>query len=205
MFEDYEIIDLSPELIPGEEDRRLEIREFIYEQDNTYMTDIDLMSHIGIHVEGPSHYKKELKQLVDLPLEKFLGEAICLNAKAAGKASPILPEHLATVSRTGGVRPNDILFLHSPFEGDDRPFISRELAEWMSKLPVRMLGIDNTISLEEPNQMFTHDYLLRNDIPIIERVANLDRVPERFFFVGLPLRIRGIDSSPIRGIALVRR
>ncbi|NOZ22075.1 MAG: hypothetical protein GXP25_13415 [Planctomycetes bacterium] len=204
MFEGYRMIDLSPELIPGEEDRRLEIRQYIFELDNTYMTDIDIMSHIGVHIEAPSHYKKGLKDVSQLPVEDFLGDAISLNVESVGKGQPITPEDVSRISETGGVRPRDILFLHSPFEGDDVPFISRALAEWMAELPVKMLGIDMTVGLEEKDQMFTHDFLLRKDIAIIERVANLKDVPERFVFIGLPLRIRGIDSSPIRAIALVK-
>lgn len=204
MFEGLKIIDLSPELIPGEEDRRLEVRTFLYEADNTYMTDIDMTSHLGVHIEAPSHYKTDLKDVSQLPLEDFLGDAICLNVKSVGKGQPITPEDLARISRTGGVRPRDILFLHSPFEGADRPVISRALAEWMSELPIKMLGLDHTITIEEKGRMFTHDFLLRKDITLMERVANLDAVPERFVFIGLPLRIRGIDSSPIRAIALVK-
>jgi len=205
MFEGFKIIDLSPELIPGEEDRRLELREYLYDFDNTYMTDIDMMSHIGVHIEAPSHYEKGLKDVSQLPLEDFLGDAICLNVESVGKGQPVTPEDLGRISETGGVRPRDILFLHSPFEGDDMPFISRELAQWMAELPIKMLGIDHTIGLEEKGQMFTHDFLLKKkDIAIIERVASLNDVPERFVFIGLPLRIRGLDSSPIRGIALVQ-
>jgi len=204
MFEGCKIIDLSPELVPGREDRRLETREYIFELDNTYMTDIDMMSHIGIHVEGPSHYKKGLKEIAELPVETFLGEAVCLDVETVGKGGSITPDDLARISRTGGVKPHDILFLHSPFTGDDIPYISRDLAAWMADLPVKMLGIDHTVALEEKGRMFTHDFLLGNDIPVIERVANLDKVPERFFFIGLPLRIRAMDSSPIRGIAVVK-
>ena len=204
MFDDCKIIDLSPELVPGREDRRLETRQFIFEQDNTYMTDIDMMSHIGIHVEGPSHYKKNLKEIADVPIETFLGDAVRLDVKSVGRAGPVEPADLAGISATGGVRRHDILFLHSPFHGEEMPYISRDLAAWMADLPIKMLGIDNTIALEEKDQMFTHDFLLANDIPVIERVANLDKVPERFFFIGLPLRIRAMDSSPIRGIALVK-
>lgn len=204
MFEGYKIIDLSPELIPGVEERRLSIREYIHAQDNTYMTDIDTMSHVGVHVEAPSHYKKGLKDVSQLPLRSFLGNAICLNVKSVGKDQPITPEDLARISKTGGVRPNDILFLYSPHEGKDVPFVSRCLVEWMVELPIRMLGLDNSIGVEEKGQMFTHDLLLRKDIPIIERITHLDKVPERFIFIGLPLRIRGLDSSPIRAIALVK-
>jgi kynurenine formamidase len=204
MFKGHKIVDLSPELVPGKEDRRLAIREYIFELDKTYMHDIDMMSHIGAHIEAPSHYKKHLTDVSRLPLSSFIGEAVCLNVKSVGKAKPILPEHVKKISKTG-VKKNDILILYSPYKGKDIPFISLQLAEWMAKLPVKLLGIANSVGLEEPKRMFTHDFLMRKDIAIIERIENLDKVPERFIFIGFPLRIKGLDSSPIRAVALVKR
>jgi len=204
MFAGHKLVDLSPELVPGKEDRRLAIREYVFDLDSTYMHDIDMMSHLGAHIEAPSHYKKHLTDVSKLPLSRFIGQAVRLNVKSVGKARPILPEHIQKISKTG-VKKNDILILYSPYFGKDAPYISRALAEWMAKLPVKMLGIANSIGLEEPKRMFTHDFLMRKDIPIIERIQNLDKVPERFIFIGFPLRIKGLDSSPIRAVALVKK
>ncbi len=38
---------------------------------------------------------------------------------------------------------------------------------------------------------------------IVEGLANLERLPERFTFVGFPLNIKGRDGSPIRAVAIV--
>ncbi len=203
----YRIVDLSGELMPGKEARRLEIREYVYEPDNTFMHDIDLMSHIGPHIEGPSHYKKGLKDVTQIPLEKFIGEAILLKMDAVEPGKPIIPEDLQRVSTTGGVRKGDIVLLHSSYKGPDAPYISRQCAEHLYTADIKMLGIDGTIGLEEPGgHMFTHDFLLGNDIPIIETLSFLDTIDrEHFFFIGFPLRIKGLDSSPIRAVALVER
>jgi len=45
---------------------------------------------------------------------------------------------------------------------------------------------------------------LRKNIPLIERLVNMEGLPDRFLFIGFPLRIVGLDSSPIRAVALVR-
>ena len=204
MFAGCKIVDLSPELVPGKEDRRLAIREYVHEADKTYMHEIDTMSHVGVHIEAPSHYKRHLTDVSALPLSAFIGDAVRLNVKSVGKGRPILPEHIRKLARTG-VKKNDILLLYSPYFGKDSPYISRALAEWMARLPVKMLGIANSIGLEEPKHMFTHDLLMRKDIPLIERIENLEKLPERFIFIGFPLRIKGLDSSPIRAVALVKK
>jgi len=204
MSQGYKIVDLSPELIPGKEDRRLAIRRYVFKGDNTYMHDIDMMSHLGVHIEAPSHYKTHLPDVCKLPLSDFIGEAVSLNMKSVGKGGRILPEHIRKISKTG-VKRNDILLLYSPYSGRDVPCISRPLAEWMARLPVKLLGIANSIGLEESKRMFTHDLLMRRKIAIIERIENLEKVPERFLFIGFPLRIKGLDSSPIRAVALVKK
>lgn len=207
----YRIVDLSEEIRPGllkvngeyvhgSELRRLEIRQWIYGPDKTFMHWVETETHIGTHVEFPSHYKEELKDGVSLPLETFIGEAIGVNLGYKKPGEPLMPEDL----EEAGVKRDDILILWSPYSGDDRPKISPEAAKWMFECGIKMLGVDTSIGVEwNAELMATHDYLLGNDIPIIERLAHLDQLrKKRFFFIGLPLRIRLLDSCWIRAVAL---
>jgi arylformamidase len=68
-----------------------------------------------------------------------------------------------------------------------------------------MLGIDDGIRLEESmDLMATHENLLKNDIPIIEGLTNLENIcGRRFYLIALPLKIRGLESSPVRAIAIL--
>ena len=51
--------------------------------------------------------------------------------------------------------------------------------------------------------MRTHVYMMEKDIPLIEVMVNLDQLKERrFFFIGTPVAIVGLDAFPIRAIAL---
>ncbi|MEM3104756.1 MAG: hypothetical protein QXD69_04555, partial [Candidatus Bathyarchaeia archaeon] len=70
-------------------------------------------------------------------------------------------------------------------------------------------GVDDSVQVEAPGStgslelMATHNYLLSNNIPIVERLCNLDSLRKsRFIFIGLPVNIVGLDSFPIRAIAL---
>ena len=48
-----------------------------------------------------------------------------------------------------------------------------------------------------------HDHMLSNDIPMIECLANLGKLKKsRFFFLGVPAKMGGLDSFPIRAVAL---
>lgn len=207
----YRVVDLSEEIRPGilkvngeyvhgDQVRRLELRQFIYEPDKTLMHWVDTETHVGTHVELPSHYIEGGKDAASFPPGVFMGEAVGLDLGYKKPGEPLVPEDLIKA----GVKRGDILLLWSPYRGHERPFISSEAAECISKNGVKMLGVDNSIRVEQDYKlMATHDFLLKNNIPIIERLAHLEELKKkRFFFIGLPLRIKGLDSSWIRAIAL---
>jgi len=178
--------------------RRFEVNRFIYAADGTFMNWVETETHVGTHVECPLHYLENGKDVASLPLETFMGEAVAVNLRTK-RAQPITPMDLGDA----GVRKGDIVLLWSGWNGGDRPVMSVEAAEWLLKTRVKMIGVDDSIGVEAPNSMATHDLLLRNDIPIIEGLSNLDGLKrDRFFFMALPLKVRGLDSSWVRAIAL---
>jgi kynurenine formamidase len=205
------IIDLSAEVRPGvlkvngeylwsEEVRRCELRQFVTATDHTLMHWLDTETHIGTHVEVPAHLHEGGKTCAEMPLETFLGEAIVLRFEHGHR---IAPPDLAAV------RPGDIVLLWSP-AGGPSPVITPEGAKHLAALPIKMLGVQN-VSPDDPGAYAvgskvaaeTHEALLRRDIPIIEGLVNLEAVPqERVSFIGLPLRVRHMDSSWIRAIAI---
>jgi len=84
-LKNYKVVDLSKairpgilkingEYIHGDQVRRLELREFVYQYDKCIMHWIDTETHIGTHVEGPSHYPSGNKLVSELPLDTFMGE-----------------------------------------------------------------------------------------------------------------------------------
>ena len=207
----YRIVDLSEEIRPGvlkvngkyvhgSEVRRLEIRQYIYEPDKTFMHWVETETHVGTHVEFPAHYKDGLKDGASFSPETFMGEAVGVNLNYKKPGEAIAPKDL----EEAGVGREDILIVWSPYSGGDIPRISPDTSKWMFERGIKMLGVDNSVDIEwDANSMATHDYLLGNDIPIIERLAHLDQLrKKRFFFIGLPLRIRHLDSCWIRAIAL---
>lgn len=196
-----QIIDLTKTLVPGKEERKLEIKPFIYEVDKTIMHEINTMSHIGTHVEAPSHFKKDWKDISQLPISTFFGDAVCIDLshlQPKGSIDPIDLEKCSDIYKK-------IVLLHSPFKGEDMPYISQKAALWLREKEIKMLGIDDTIRLEESLElMTTHKELLGNNIPIIEGLCNLDKLLDKsFYLIALPLKIVGLDSSPVRCIAIL--
>ena len=201
----YRVVDLSQEVRPGilkingdyqwgGEVRKFELRQFAAPGPDL-MHFVETETHVGTHVEVPSHIRDEWKSCAEMPLDSFWGEAVVLKLEDLepgedGRAV-ITPEHLQRV------KAGDIVLLKGPSDGRGAPGISEEAAELMASLPVKMVGEQN---VGVSHQL--HITLFEQEIPIIERLANLEQLTrERFLFFGFPLRVRGLESSWIRAVA----
>ncbi len=204
------IVELNPVLVPGQEDRRLEIRQFrIYAGE--FMYDIDMMSHLGAHVEAPAHYLPALekpipgKDISEYPPDKFWGEAVFVDLSKLPPKGKITPEFL----KQFGIKKDDVILMgNSPhLKEEDKVHMTDAGAVYMAETGIKMLAMDMTFQLEEVldplEAMRMHFELLTRDILVIERLTNLSALKERrSFFIGLPVRVKGLDSFPIRAIAI---
>ena len=90
-------------------------------------------------------------------------------------------------------------------KGHVRPYISHEAIRWLIlEKRINIIGSDASgIEIKgAPNQP-NHQLLMENGIPIIEFANNLDALrSERFTLLVLALPIQGLDSSPVRLVAL---
>jgi len=174
---------------------------------------VDLESHVGTHVEAPSHYiparyNRPAEDVSELALEKFIGEAVFWDLSKVEKGKVLKPEDVDVEVREGDI----FIVGNSPYRGKDRPKFSEELVRWLVDKKIKLVGIDDsvgitvrkregvTLTLED---LIEHELLLGNGIPIVEQLANLDKLrKKRFLFIGFPLNISGLDSSPIRAVAI---
>jgi len=80
-----------------------------------------------------------------------------------------------------------------------------DAAEYLVEKSVAALGVD-TLSPDPPEALRTkpvHPVVLEKQVLIIENLCNLGQLPDFFFFLALPLKIRGGSGSPVRAVALV--
>ncbi len=213
------IVELSHTLYPGEEEYKLEVQTFPVTklfpkyksrpQDNYIMTEVTLESHVGTHVEVPYHYVKGGKDVTEIPIENLVGEAVVLDFMDKKVDQAItLDDFKAYDSK---IREGDIVFVKTGCDRNyrtdkahDRPYITVAAAEWLVGKGIHCLGIDCT-GIEERGKEYqaAHCELFENDIPLIEYVTNLgDLRKERFLVFILPWKVRGLEASPVRIIAI---
>lgn len=220
MLPGWEIIDLSHRLVPGDERFRLEIEKYFVDEyipgykrkpDEWYiMEEVRLSSHIGTHIEAPFHHIESGADVSRLNLSTFIGEACLVNIVGIGESEPICVEDLVTFDDL--IKPGDIVLIRSDFSKyfntpkyKNRPYFEKEAITWLADKQIKLLGIDfSGIENKASDIQENHISLFKRNIPLIEDLNNLEAITrERFLFVCLPLFIEGLDSSPLRPIALV--
>lgn len=212
------IVDLSKKVAPGiaagpfeTGSRKYKITPFTYPP-GELMHIIEMESHISTHIEAPKHYVtprygRIAKDISELPLEKLFGIAVFINCRDL-PAKTAIDE---AVLEKFVIKEDDIVLLgNSPHSAVDRCYLARRGAEYLVEKKVKMAGVDDTVFGENPEyrhkvfeKYHTHDLLLSNQIPLIEGLANLNELrKERFFFIGLPAKMGGLESFPIRAVAI---
>ncbi len=79
-----------------------------------------------------------------------------------------------------------------------REQITLELAKRIREIRPSFVGL----SAEFEFDIVIEKFLLQNDILCFERLTNTDQLPKKFFFHGVPLKIKEGDGSPIRAYAI---
>ena len=91
------------------------------------------------------------------------------------------------------------------FEG--HPFLTRDAVEYLTAAGAALVGIDSlNIDDTADGVRPAHSILLRNEIPIVEHLCNLQQLPDSGFrFFAVPVKIKGMGSFPVRAFAIVDR
>lgn len=162
------------------------------------VTEMTLGSHTGTHIDAPSHYIKGGQTVDRIPLDRLTGPAQVLDCSDAEEF--ITPDLIA--GRLGGAR---TLLLKTWFSGRQEfdtgyPAISIEAADFIAGAGITCIGIDTPSIETYQGDGSVHRRLLGWGVVILE-LLDLSSVPEgEYLMAALPLRLRGLDGSPVRVI-----
>lgn len=178
--------------------------------DTVAVAHLSLGSHSGTHLDAPSHSIEGGRTVDEIPLELLQGEALILRA-------PVGPHHRITSADLLDALPEQmpsIVFIATGWDrhfADDlalaHPSLSLELAGELWKRGGRVLGIDalspDPSDDSEGGKLPVHELWLGRDGVIVENLARLTELPMRAEIILAPLRLAGVDSSPIRAMARI--
>ncbi|MCL2665249.1 MAG: cyclase family protein [Defluviitaleaceae bacterium] len=214
------IVDLSHELLPGQEEYHLNLKTHFtdelypqYKRDENVwyiLQDMEMSSHCGTHVEFPYHHNRHGADAARFPLERLVCDCVLLDFKHKADNEAVTLDELIKIESK--IEKGDMVLFnfgraknYRTEKSHDRPFIALDAIDWLiNEKNISLIGSDASgIEIKNvPNQP-VHQMLMDNGVPIIEFAANLDELKqERFTLFVLALRVRGLDSCPVRLIAL---
>ncbi|MFQ6042489.1 MAG: cyclase family protein [Candidatus Poribacteria bacterium] len=216
------VVDLSHILRPSEETRKFEI-EMVGSEEIANVTrlpgqwyimhDIEMVSHIGTHIEVPYHCSEDGTDLADVPLESLIGEAVILDlTKEAKSGEAITLQQMQEAAQTaGGVKSGDIVFVHlgwDKYYGTDAygngPMFSLPAMQWLVEQGMKLMGVDcSGVIIPNVNHRDGHMVLFDHEICLIENLTNLNKLTQsRVEVFALPIGVKKLESFPLRVIAL---
>jgi arylformamidase len=214
-LEEFDIIDISYTIIPGENpDRPFAIQKALL-QDKTYRYDIlKTHSHVGTHVEVGAHFYDDGKTITDYPLNHFHGPGILFSVR-----EKLITEKICKDTLEKKIKNGDIIVIRNDTgikltkqrlyfgEEGELPKFTPEAARWMVKFKPKLLVLDNIRlgnDVEEIREF--HNILMSQDVCFVEIVDNLDKITqERFYVMSLPIKIQNLDSSFCRAIIIQKK
>ena len=161
---------------------------------------ITLSPHLGAHADAPLHYGVDAPGIAAVALDPFLGP--CRVIHAIGQGSLVRPEHLAHASRHLPPRVLVRTCLKAPTRwSSDFTAFAPETIAWLAGQGVRLVGIDaQSVDPADSKTLDSHQQLLAHDMRVLENLV-LDEVPGGDYeLIALPLRLSGVDASPVRAV-----
>lgn len=208
-------IDLSHAIRPGmpvfPDDPQVSIQPAAtVSVDGFEVHELHLGTHSGTHVDAPSHVIPDGYTADAIGLEDLIGAAIVLQTGELTSNATVTLRSVASqlTLGLGGAR---IVLVATGWDRHwgseryvDHPILEPALAERLLELGARVIGVD-TLNPDSTHHaedgLPVHDIVLGRGRLIIENLRGLTQLPRRVEFVGLPLRLEGMDGSPIRAVA----
>ncbi|RPK13140.1 cyclase family protein [Priestia endophytica] len=219
------IIDLTLELYDGFVTDNNHLKESVLnksKKDNDYSKSkgveqqfISFLNQNGTHVEAPLHFIENGASVEQMKVEKMFGDSLILDVSMLKEPhDPITKDLLEEAERRQGVyiEKNDIVLIKTWKKGGgeegatEAKGLDESAANWFVEKQIHVVGLDlPNANRREHSESDIHQFLLRNEIYIVENLINLDQLPKhsRFLFFGIPLKLRNATTSPIRALSIL--
>ncbi len=200
------IIDISPPLSPRiavwPGDRPFESiwTMRLRDGDSCNAGALSMSAHTGAHADAPYHFLEDGARIDAVPMESYIGECVVLDVRGEERLTMALLERLAWRDAPRALfRSRDRV---DPERFPERFFhLTAEAAIQMAAAGVRLVGMDTpSVDAFTSKTLDAHKALLRGGVAILEGL-DLSRVePGRYELIAPPLRLEGMDASPVRAV-----
>lgn len=187
--------------------------------------------HGGTHLDAPIHFARDRWTADEIPLDRLVapGIVIDISGRAASNADDRLTadDVRAWEGKNGTIAAGTIVLLRTGWSarwpdrkqylGDDTPGDASSLhfpsyGEDAARLlveerKVSVLGVDTaSIDYGASTDFIVHRIANGANVPGLENLAKLERLPEKgFWVIALPMKVGKGSGGPLRAIALVEK
>jgi arylformamidase len=192
---------------------RVEIVRWVI-RDGFSLEELELCTHVGTHMDAPSHVFADAASVTDYAVDRFHGTAVVANLRDLGDSAPITADVLAERAPEAGAGSIVLLMTgwaalrgRSERYADASPWVDEGGARWLVERGVHGVAIDHfSISGRgAPEKVLpAHHILLEAGCWIVEDAL----LPQELLsggpwtIVALPWRITGASGAPTRMIAI---
>jgi len=182
-------------------------RKFYHPGTEFQIGKIEMVGNTGTYLDSPFHRYAEGKDLSQLELSK-LADLPALKVSSNGKQAvdvSLFPGGVELAGRAILIETGWSRHWNTAQYYEGHPFLTEDAASFLADSGVALVGIDShNIDDAQDLQRPVHTILLGREIPIVEHMTNLGRLPERDFrFFAVPAKVKGLGTFPVRAFASV--
>lgn len=186
---------------PGDHAFHAKAKWAIPKGDSVTVHTVTLSLHTGTHADAPSHVLAQGGGAECLPLEAYLGPAYVI--RVPGHA-PLTPRHLLPALHAKARR---ILVRSSSSQAKESQFPKRftyvtpDAARVLVQSRVRLIGLDSpSVDPFDSKTLDAHKILFKGGLVVLENLWLKSAGPGWYDLCALPLRLKGLDASPVRAV-----
>ena len=185
------------------------------EDDGYFESRVDVSGHYSTHIDAPALMYADGIVVAEIPVERLVGEAVLMDFSHLSPGDEITKKHLEEWIQKNGDVKGKIVVLYTGMQKivGTPEFIEKwigltgEAAEFISSRGIKVIASDscNIDCVAGKDIDFpAHHTVLKNGIPNVENLRNLDKLPVTgFHLIVAPMKLDKSSGAPARVIALV--
>ena len=172
-----------------------------------------LSTHTGTHIDAPFHFVKNGKKIHEITPERLVNEAVLIRVGKNSNRSISKTDIQNFEQKNGKIGNGSTVIFHTGWQKNlnkefyftENPGLSVSAAKYLVSKKINMVGIDSpSIDLGSDSKFSVHHVLAKNNILIVENLANLNKIKSNsFHLITSPLKLKNATGSPIRAFGFV--
>ena len=164
-----------------------------------HVSKMTMTTHLGAHTDAPSHYDSAGKTIDQVSLQTYIGPCRVIHCIGARRV-----EASDLEGKLAGTPPRVIVrtYASAPREWDAAfAPVAPEAIDLLARHGVTLVGTDTaSLDPQDSKTLDAHHMVRTHGMAILEGVVLDDVAEGDYELVALPLKLAGMDASPVRAI-----